>query len=210
MKKVLLLAALLTPTLALATGITEGASCDFPSLFNTWTASGFSCTVGDKMFSNFTYTGAIPTNTSLNISTANVVGVGDVFTVAFSGSFTNAFSVSYNISILPDFVNAGWRITRISGDLSVPVSVTGPTLQKQIYDSTGTTLINTVNAAVGSPGSVNVSGTSFRIVDNFAANGGQATNIGNSFVQSQVPEPMTFVLSGCGLLALGLLKRKKA
>src|SRR5437016_399362 len=84
-------AALITASFLGAPDMAAAATCGTTTLDN-WLVSGFSCTVGNETFSNFTYQpdGFNGMNGHSNVP-ASSVGVGPAFTTAGPGVGFNAF-----------------------------------------------------------------------------------------------------------------------
>ena len=97
-------AALITTSFLGAPDMAAAATCGTTTL-NNWLVSGFSCTVGDKTFSNFFYQqdGFNGTNGHSNVP-ASSVGVGPAFTtggpgIGFNGFWQNTGTTSADVVI---------------------------------------------------------------------------------------------------------------
>ena len=207
-------AALITTSILVAPDTAAAASCGSTTLDN-WLVSGFSCTVGDKTFSGFTYQqdGFNGTNGHSNVP-ASSVGVGPAFTTAGPGIGFNAF-----------WNNAGTT----SADALITFTVTAPATSPindfhllldgvvgSVLDvaslSNGVTVSSSDNlehAATFAPV------TSLLVIDDVGVNpGGTISSVEKQF--SQVPGPVVGaglpgLVAACGgLLALARRRRKSA
>ena len=170
-------------------GILSGAtvvSC------GTVTSSVQPCTNGDKIFDNFSFTGNVPANGSIQVTEALP---GRVYVIDLSGFFTTNFIWAYDVT------STGSPITHIGyGITGLPNQF--PTLQ------------TTAGPVVGPATSGNVFETippsqTLRVVNSFSSNGGFATRISNTIVQSPVSEAPPFGLIPLGAALIGFTRKVK-
>jgi hypothetical protein len=186
-----------------------GPANDISIPFATWTDASFFCQQEDKIFSNFSASGSIPTNTVLEIQQQQV-GPVDLHAVTFNGNFLNAFGVSYDIAV--DLTQFGGlnRIVRVSGDLSNPSDLGNPTNVRSVFTE-GSVLLGTVISTMDSPGSpLVVDATALHVANTYSPLGGAAVSISNTFAEQQTPEtpePVTFAMVGAALLVISRMKR---
>ena len=188
-------------------GANVASSNDVLFNYGVWTAPGFTCEQQDKIFSNFNAGGA-PTDSTLRLLLQSLGGGEDIHTVVFGGSFTSDFTVGYTVTV--DTGISTERIFKVTGDIQNPGGSGSPSNLKTVFGAGGFT--GSTTSTIGSPGiPIGVPNlTSLDVTDAYTANGGAATNIGNSFFQQTVPEPGTTALFGAGLLALGFISSRRA
>lgn len=179
---------------------------------------GNTCTLGDKSFDNFTYTGNVAaTNVSIDFQM-----VGTEFHLIFApvtgaGFFTN-FTLTNSITVLPgvapNIAPANYQIVGVK-DQSNFSAAPGSAGLLNIVNSPGPTYNLVPGSETGGP--TFFAGTSSVITTSTLSGpaiGGSANpglaSLELDYIQANtaVPEPATLGLIGAGLMALGLLRKR--
>jgi hypothetical protein len=187
--------------------------------WSAWNTSALGCTFNDKAFSNFNITGpagTVPNDTSVQFSSS-----GPAITINFQNGGINAFNsnftLSYTVSVVPGLDPTGapsilpWRITQVAAGIQTVGNGAVASLTKScspVCSPTPSATANgsgTITQVVG-----NVSqATSVTVTDTYMYSAGIVTNIANSFIETAVPEPSTFLLMGGALVGLGLFRNRR-
>jgi hypothetical protein len=223
MKRILLLA---TVAFAGAGGLSvnaNAAACTSGANLGQWLGAGFTCTVGDKTFSNFTYTdtgggGATPIAASeVVITTINqgASAIGFQFNAPWNvgGLQSLDSAIGFTVAVTPPtggvFIHdaalvqagssfSGGGIGSVSENLSNNSNLLTVDRAGQVTLSDAVTFSNT--------GSVNV-------LKDIAvnANGGSAaiSQVTDTFSQTTVPEPASLGILGLGLIGLGFTQLRR-
>jgi hypothetical protein len=162
------------------------------------------CQAGDKIFSNFDYTGF----SGSDAAQLTVPMVGYIGDYAWSilgtwgpGTYTWGYTVTVDTQMCPE-------CTIVAAQLDAQWSGIQKPIFTAIKDINGGAWIlpidqNNRPAVTTLPGLTSLTVLDTLIVDN--ATPSQVTGLVNTF--GQVPEPVTMALFGSGLLALGLIRR---
>lgn len=170
---------------------------------SSYGAPGFSCTIGDVMFSDFTLnfsgTADIAPNSGTAVNPSSAIGLYFNPIMWTSGSETGTVTISYQVEDATDFITgfSANAVTSTFGGGTASGSVTFGGLASEALPPGGGIVLNPALAP----------GTPETITDTVTLSGiGHLSAIENDFT---VPEPLTFVLVGSALVGLGLAVRKK-
>jgi hypothetical protein len=207
---------LLLTTLFISAAITSAFAaplCTAPVTLDTLLTGGANaasgCEITDKIFSNFSYTGNVAASSVIVTFQSNGPIPGGA-TISFQpGVNCSAVSLTFTTTV-DTTLCANCRIINVLDQIFTPPT---PNSVSGTFTHTG-----------GSPAAINLSGSSpatlsgqgsfgnvTSTVTTFNQTGGtQLQNVQSSFTETTIPEPATFVLLGGGLLALSMVRRKKA
>lgn len=214
------------------------APCGSGVLLSTWLTPGFSCSVGDKTFSNFTYTDsstggalAIPA-TGVTVTTvgpagsgATVVGpnIGLQFNAGWSanaGQETDAaigftVTVSSGPQLITDLGLAQVSGILAPGTASVVELACGTSTTCTPNAFSTITLQNSTTTSVSSTTLLNAQFGFLNVMKDIDVNGGSTgfadlSLVTDTFSQTAVPEPVSLSLLGGGLAFLGLARWRRS
>jgi hypothetical protein len=194
--------------LLMGSGAANAATCPTDDPLTTLAAPGFTCTLGDKIFSDFTFSTNLATHAGFAVS-----GLDFTLTFARDGHLyapgINTFA--YTISVEPGSTDV-IHVATLGVDVSTPFPNVMTTSGIVGNNSGAHTLGPLTNGGTTftflTPGD-----TSDRVtVTSMIPSGAQLNSISEDFAQTMVtaPEPASLSLLGLGLLGLGLGRRRRS
>jgi hypothetical protein len=163
---------------------------------------GFACEQQDKIYSGFNLISGDISGVSVEMF-FQPIGSQDNHTVQFSGNLGLAFVLEYDITV--DLaISPNNRLKLVGVDINASASGGNPTITKSSPNfATIVASKNTGSAVTTIPDLVTV-----HVIDSYNPNGGAATSLSNSFVES-APEPATMLLLGSAFVLLGVKRWRK-
>lgn len=223
--------------IALAAFLTVGGSaygalatpCSAGNTLTTYVAAGYECEIGDKVYSNFSYTDPAgdPTAAQITVGVDDqpaILQTGLQFQANGSNWIVGGFAISYSIAVDPTVCGSGG----VYGTTGSTCAITAAQLSFQgalapnsaamnaILSPGGTVSVDDISTA-DTTNQINLGSqplTSTNVVINglSAATTAPIDSFGLDVYQtiSSVPEPASVGLVGMGLMGLGLLRRRFA
>lgn len=169
------------------------------------------CSIGGLVFSNFSATSAGGgSSTVVNLVTAQVVS--DVVYLSFNPGLTTGQDLHFYYTVSGYLTGVDLSLSGRNASIT-EIVCSGPvsTIDNTCNTPGSTLLANMVNVSQAPAVQSSFAGvTAAYIFKNILVSGQNGPNELSSFTQSfhAIPEPISFVLIGTGLLGLGLLRRR--
>ena len=173
---------------------------------------GVSCTIGDKIFDSFTYTGNVPAS-SVSIDFQNVgteyrLILAPTTGAGFFTSLTFTNSISVQPGVAPNIPPAVYMVTTVKDQANFSLS-SGSTGTLHIVHSPGPTFNLQPGAETGGPIVITPTVAVLTTTSLTGANPGLSSfELGYIQTNIAIPEPDTLALLGGALIVLGLVSRR--
>ncbi len=196
--------------LLMTAGPAKAATCPSNDPLSVVAAPGFSCTLGDKTFSDFSFSTDLSTHI---LFTINPLTGDDVVTFSRDGALynTGANTFGYMVSIGPTAA-PGTTIDEHTLGIDVSTALPPSTITDHFTgNNSGNHVITATNGGTFAVATLPGDTSEMVMITATQPAKAQLNSLTNDFGQSTstgVPEPMSLSLFGLGLLGLGLVRRR--